>query len=266
MEARRNRNWIEATVAADAEPQGTQSVRRAFMVLRVVAAGGDQGVGLSEIAHATGLARPTCRRLLMALMAEGVVGQRSRTNRYAIVPGFHFPDTRPTNLVLINTAMPHLKEAAEEIGDTVFLTLRAGLETVCVARVLGSYPIQVLTLDVGVRRPLGMSSSGIAILATLPMAAARNIVLRNQRHLPAYNMTIQDSLAAIQRAKKVGYVLRDRGLSPGTKAISLAFGRQRGCAPIVLTVAAIARRIQPARVPQLVERMKGCARNILESA
>lgn len=266
MKTLHNRTWIEAAVAADAEPQGTQSIRRAFLVLRVVAAGGDRGVGLSEVARATALARPTSRRLLMALMSEGIVEQRPRTDRYVIVPHVQFPVARPANSPLLDAAMPHLKQAAAEIGDTVFLTLRAGLETVCIARVLGSYPIQVLTLDVGVRRPLGMSSSGIAFLATVPMSVARGIVLKNKRHLPAYNMSLQDSLAAIERAKKIGYALRDPGLVPGTKALSLAFGWERGRAPAALTLASIARRMQPARVVDIAERLKGYARRILESA
>jgi hypothetical protein len=95
MKIRRDSKWIEAAVAADAEPQGTQSVRRAFLVLRVVAAGGDRGVGLSEVSRATALARPTSRRLLMALMAEGIVEQRPRTDRYVIVPHVQLPVARP---------------------------------------------------------------------------------------------------------------------------------------------------------------------------
>jgi DNA-binding IclR family transcriptional regulator len=266
MRRERDQPWIEAAVAARGQPDGTQSIHRSFLVLRVVAAGGDRGVGLSEVARASALARPTCRRLLMALMAEGIVEQRLRTRRYVVAPYVQFPAARPASTPLIDAALPQLKEAAAEIGDTVFLTLRTGLETVCVARVLGSYPIQVLTLDVGVRRPLGMSSSGIAFLATMPMDVARKIVIKNKRHLPAYGMTLEDSLKAIERARSMGFALRDPGLVPGTKAISLAFGRGRGGAPAALTVAAIARRMQPARVGDLVKRLNGYASKILKSA
>ena len=40
--------------------------------------------------------------------------------------------------------MPHLQAAVGELGDTGFFTRRVGLETVCVARQLGTYPIQAL--------------------------------------------------------------------------------------------------------------------------
>jgi len=267
MVSDQRQHWVDAAVAADGQPGGTQSVRRSFLVLRVVAAGGDRGVGLSEVARASALARPTSRRLLMALMAEGIVEQRPRTSRYVIAPHVHLPAARPASAPLLDAAIPHLNEAAAEIGDTVFLTLRSGLETLCVARVLGSYPIQVLTLDVGVRRPLGMSSSGIALLATSPLGAARRIVMKNQRHLPAYGMTFNDSLAAIVRAKKVGYAMREQGLVPGTRAVSLAFGRQRGGgAPAALTVAGIARRMQPSRLVDIIDSLKTYANRILRDA
>lgn len=259
MAQKQNRRWVEAAVAAGGLPAGAQSVRRSFLVLRVVVAGGDSGVGLSEVARASALARPTAHRLLTALMAEGIIEQRPRTSRYVIAPHVQFPAARPAVSPLLDAAMPHLRKAAAEIGDTVFLTLRSGLETVCVARVLGNYPIQVLTLDVGVRRPLGMSSSGIAFLATMPMSKVRRILDKNKRHLPAYDMTPEESLAAIERAKRMGYVLRDPGLVPGTKAISLAFGRERDGALAALTVAAIARRMQSARVGEVIGRLKSCA-------
>src|SRR5262249_32075860 len=177
---------------------------------------------------ATALAHPTVHRLLTSLISEGVVEQRAHTRRYAAAQHMYLAAERPPGSPLLGAAMTHLKDAAEHLGDTVFLTLRDRLETVCVARVLGSYPIQVLTLDVGVRRPLGVSSSGIAFLATLGHDAARRIVLRNRRHLPGYDMSPADAYAAIERARALGYALRERGLVPGTKAVSFALGKPRG--------------------------------------
>jgi DNA-binding IclR family transcriptional regulator len=77
-------DWIDALVEAGDPPHGTQSIRRAFLILRVLSSAGDSGLGLSEIAMATGLARPTAHRFLSALIAEGAVEQRPRTQRYAV--------------------------------------------------------------------------------------------------------------------------------------------------------------------------------------
>ena len=48
--------------------------------------------------------------------------------------------------------------------------------SICSARALGDYPIKALTLDVGIRRPLGVGAGGLAILCALPEAEADEII------------------------------------------------------------------------------------------
>src|SRR6185295_2656865 len=84
---------------------------------------------------------------------------------------------------------PHLRAAVGEIGDTGFFTRRAGLDTVCVARQLGAYPIQVLAWDVGERRPLGVSNAGIAILSGMQTDAVRGILARNRPRISRYGVS-----------------------------------------------------------------------------
>lgn len=165
----------------------------------------------------------------------------------------------------IGAATPHLDEAADEIGDTLFLTLRAGLDTVCVARRLGSYPIQVLVLGAGVRRPIGFSASGIALLASMPPPAARRIAVQNRVHLRANGATVESAIVATAKARKLGYAFRERGIVPGTRAVSIAFGNRDGEALATLTVTAIARRMQAPRVKSIVDRLKVCAADIERS-
>jgi DNA-binding IclR family transcriptional regulator len=119
--------------------------------------------------------------------------------------------------------------------------VQAGLDTVCVARRLGSYPIQVLVLGAGVRRPIGFSASGIALLASMPPAAARHIAVQNRVHLRANGATVESAIVATAKARKLGYAFRERGIVPGTRAVSIAFGNRDGEALATLTVTAIAR-------------------------
>jgi len=257
--------WIDALLEGGESPRGTQSIRRAFLILRVVALGNEGGHGLNDIATATGLARPTVHRLLTALIAEGAVEQRPRTQRYRASKYLNISELRPTASPLLNAANPLLDEAAEKIGDTVSLTLRSGLETICVARRLGSYPIQILSLGVGVRRPIGISASSIALLSTLSSGSARQILHTNRLHLRNAGMTLRDTMQAIKRATERGNALRERGLVQGTKAISIAFGAHGGEALATLTVTAIAHRIPAQRVRPVVDLLRECAVNIERS-
>ena len=145
--------------------QGGQAIRRALAVLRTLAVGGERGVPLAEIVQATSLARPTVHRIVHVLIEEGIVERSERTGNYVV--GRQVPElalARPSRSPLLIAAEPHLAAASAQLGDTLFLTVRTGLDTLCVARRIGGYPIQVLSIEVGVRRPLGVSSAGVAIL------------------------------------------------------------------------------------------------------
>lgn len=243
-------------------PGGSQSIRRALGVLRILATAREIGLGLGEIARQADLTRPTTHRILSTLVAEGIVEQKARTRRYAVgeqVPLLAL--ARPAASPLLTAALPHLVTVVDALGDTGFLTLRTGLDTVCLARRVGSYPIQVLALDVGDRRPLGVSSAGFAILARLAPQEARSLVMRNRHRFLSYRVSVDEALQSIVQARKAGYALRDRGLVPGTRAVSLTINAG-GETVAALTIAAIARRLPHARVAAVVERLRAHAAQI----
>lgn len=251
--------------ASVGDRDGAQSIRRAMAVLRILAAARAAGLGLSDIARQAGLTPPTAHRILRVLVGEGIVEQHARTRRYAL--GGEIPLmalARPAASPVLPTALPELSAAVETFGDTGFITLRSGLDTVCLARRVGRYPIQVLALDVGDRRPLGVSSAGFAMLARLPVAEARNILAQNAGRLAPYGMTPEEALDTVSQARARGHALRERGLVPGTRAVSVTFEMpQRNGPPALaaLTIAAIARRLTAARVREVTAHLHAaCAR------
>ena len=125
--------------------QGGQSIRRAVAVLRTLAIGGERGVPMAEVVQATSLARPTVHRIVHVLIDEGIVERSERTGNYVV--GRQVPElalARPTRSPLMVAAQPHLAAVSAQLGDTLFLTVRTGLDTLCVARRIGSYPIGVV--------------------------------------------------------------------------------------------------------------------------
>ena len=48
MELPQATNWIDALVEAGDPPHGTQSIRRAFLILRVLSSAGDSGLWSAE--------------------------------------------------------------------------------------------------------------------------------------------------------------------------------------------------------------------------
>lgn len=236
---------------------GTQSIGRAFALLRMVATGGDSGLGLSEVAALSGLPRPTAHRILSALVAEGLIEQRARTRRYTLGVEVQFLAlSRTARSPLVRFAEPRLQDVAAAIGDTLFLTLRSGLDTICVARRLGPYPIQVLVLNVGDRRPLGVSSAGVAILACLPDEDAAELLAENALRLRSRGVAVEGALAAVRKARESGRALRTPGLVPGTRALSVPIRAPGGDAAGALTVAAVSRRLQPGRFDDVTDTLR----------
>jgi DNA-binding IclR family transcriptional regulator len=245
----------------DPTPSGSsQTLRKALSVLRILATGLSGGVSLQDIARATGLARPTVHRILKTLVAEGLVEQNARTRRYAI--GEQIPLlalARPKQSALLNAAEAVVERAAAEIGDTVFLTVRTGNDTVCVARRMGTYPIQVLVIEIGARRPLGVSSAGLAILARLPEREAADVVAANMVRFANFRTNLPRVAAQVEATRRRGYALSDPGLVPGTKAISVPILTGKPETTAALTVAAVRQRLRPQREQEVAANLTAMA-------
>lgn len=242
--------------------QGAQAIRRALAVLRILAAGRETGLPLAEVVQATGLTRPTVHRIVHALIEEGIV-ERRKTGRYAI--GNQVPElalARPSRSPLLAAADDVLRRTSQQVGDTLFLTVRTGNDTLCVDRRIGSYPIKVLSIEVGARRPLGVSSAGVAILAALPAQEARKIVAANEARFVAYRTNTAAVLAQVTAARRRGYNLREVGLVQGTKSISTWIKTADGRPAAAITVSALRSRLGPRREQEVAEILLNASREI----
>jgi DNA-binding IclR family transcriptional regulator len=200
------------------------------------------------VVQATALTRPTVHRIVQVLIEEGIVERGDKTGRYAI--GRQVPElalARQSRSPLLIAADPYLTKASTQLGDTLFLTVRTGLDTLCVARRIGTYPIQVLSIEVGARRPLGVSSAGVAMLAAMPPPDARKMVLANQTRFKAYRSDTPTVLGQVQAARRKGYSLRDVGLVQGTKSLSAWIRSPDGEPAAAITLSAVRNRLSPRR-------------------
>lgn len=254
--------------AQDAAPQteprkGAQAIRRAMAVLRILAAGREQGLPLADVVQATGLTRPTVHRIVHALIEEGIVERHGKTGRYAIGGEvLELALARPMRSPLLAAADGVLKQLSQQVGDTLFLTVRTGNDTLCVDRRIGSYPIQVLSIEVGARRPLGVSSAGVAILAAMPAPEARKIVAANEARFAAYRTDASTVLGQIAAARRQGYNMREVGLVQGTKSISTWIRTSDHRPVAAITLSAVRPRLGPRREGELAEILLDAARTI----
>lgn len=228
-------------------PIGTQSIERVVGMLRVVASRGRQGMRLGDVTAATGLPSSTCYRMLQRLEAEGMVERHPVTRKYALGPLLYELGllARP-RFQLAERCEDTLAALAERTQDTVYLSERRDLEAVCSARALGDYPVKALTLDVGIRRPLGVGAGGLAILCALPAAEADEIVEAHAERYPKLSkLTAERVRDAVAEGRARGYAFLDAAVYPGIAAVGVAIPALAPMAAI--SVAAISSRLDGRR-------------------
>ncbi len=243
---------------ASARGSGTQTIQRAVAVLRVIASRGHAGLRLAEIARHTRLERPTVHRILKCLCEEGVAAQDTATRRYHLGHlAFELGLAAAPQFSLRELCARPLTRLAEQSGDTVFLTVRSGYDTVCIDRREGSFPIKALLLDVGTRRPLGVGAGGLALLMPLADDAIDEILQANATRLAAYaGLTVPRLAALVKRAQAMGYALNDVHHTRGALSLALPIRTRFGDPFAAISIGAIESRMTPARQAELVTTLK----------
>mgnify|MGYP001765357946 CR=1 FL=1 len=252
-----------------AAPSGTQSIERVVNMLRVVASRGRSGMRLGDVTAATGLPSSTCFRMLQRLESEGMVERHPLTRKYALGPLLYELGllARP-RFYLAERCEDTLAALAERTQDTVYLSERRGLEAVCSARALGDYPVKALTLDVGIRRPLGVGAGGLAILCALPAAEADEIIEAHADRYPKLSTLNADRVReAVASGRERGFAFLDAAVYPGTAAVGVAIPALSPTAAI--SVAAISSRLDEQRRAVVAAELQRHARllgRLLDSA
>jgi len=228
---------------------GTQSIQRAALLVRLIASRSGPGSRLADVVQHSQLERSTVRRMLKCLVEEGFVRQDADTRRYALGPlVFELGLAAAPQFNLVDLCRPALQRLAEATGDTVFLAVRSGYDTVCIDRKEGSFPIRALTLDVGTRRPLGAGAGGLALLMPLSDAEVNAIVNANAVRLRGYNnLTVPALTGMLKRSRELGYALNDTHITPGATSIGLPIISRYGQPFAAISVGAISSRMSAGR-------------------
>jgi len=253
----------KADAAAPPRLTGTQSIERALTLLREIAAHNRGGSRLLDLSTRTGLQRPTVHRMLKCLAAESMVQQDPESHRYYLGPMvFELGLTASPRFNLREICHPALTRIAQATGDTVFLTQRSGLDVVCLDRHEGAFPIKTFTLEVGMRRPLGVGTGSLAILSALPEDEIQKVVAANAPRLPEYGLNAATLLGQVKRAQKLGYAMREAPGLAGVRSVGQALRNQSGIAFAALSVSTISSRMSEKRLGEVAQLLKNESRQL----
>ena len=233
----------------------SRTLRRGLQVLDAVLAAGADGVRVADLCRSTGLGRAPVYRLLATLQEAGYVAAAERF-RYAPGPRL----ARPAAAPLPNWSVrlqPVLERVSAACGDAAFAIVREGPLSCCIARQVGSHPLQVLVIQVGTRQPLGVGAAGLALLAALSDAEVESIMAANVAELGNYGgMTPERMRLLVRATRERGWSVIGNHATRNVLAVGMAVRNRQGEPVAAISVASTQARM-PRERQQLIARWMG---------
>jgi DNA-binding IclR family transcriptional regulator len=233
--------------------RGAQAVHRAAVLLRVIGRS-PQGASIADLVEASGLTRPTVYRLASSLTEEGLVDRDPETGLWHLGPEIYIMGAVVARRFPIEEiARPSLQRLASITGESAFLSMRRGNETVCLVREDGSFPVRSFVLYEGVRFPLGVASAGLAIMAYLSDVERDELLSRfdlsdsdlGRTHTP------ESVRSNIEATRRTGYAVNPGLIVEGSWGMGAAIFNRAGEPAWALSLTGIEPRFRPERQPEL---------------
>lgn len=201
-------------------PDFVEALARGLDVLRSFDAH-HREMSLAEVATATGLARPTARRLLLTLEELGYV--RSTGGSFALTPKVITLGTAyVASLGLWDVARPHLEALVRQTGESSSMAQLDGGDIIYVARV--SVPkIIALRVDIGTLFPAPQTSQGKVLLAALSREDLdATLAIPSRSGLPLYIGKSRETLdEELTQVRARGWAIADEELAPGVRSVAV---------------------------------------------
>ena len=235
-----------------------------MQLLRTLSTHTATGWRLSDLADETGLDHTTVHRLLSGLVDERLAGRVAGSRRYTLgALSYELGVAATPYFGLDRLAAPALARLASSTRDIVFLNVRSGFESVCIARHEGRAALKAYTVDVGTRRPLCLSAGGVAILVRLPRAEQAAIEAHNLNSIARRDEARQQAVRRmVRRSRRVGYGLNLADFVPRIAALGVAICNAEGSPVASLSLAAMESDLDEPRRAELLARLRGEAGSI----
>jgi len=177
-------------------------------------------MSLAAVAAATGLARPTARRILLTLEQMGYV--RAADGGFELTPrvlelGMSYVLSRS----LWEVARPHMERLVARTHESSSIAQLDGSDIVYVARV--AVPkIVALAVTIGTRFPSIQTSLGKVLLAALPPEEAERVLAEPSRSgiTPRFAPGVAEREAILREVRARGWAFTDEELAAGIRSVA----------------------------------------------
>jgi DNA-binding IclR family transcriptional regulator len=240
-----------------------RNVARLLTVLECLSQASTDGLRLTDVIEATGLGKTTAHRLLNGLSAQGLAEQDPDSGRFFIgLKMLSWAHAARERFSFARLAEPALARLSRQTNDTVYLVARVGDEVVCLDSREGSFPIRVLTLNIGDRRPLGIGAGSLSILSSLPDAEIDAYFARGGEALRRHPFDEVRLRQMIVTTRQNGYAYNNVHVFQGMEnmtdmaGIGMPIRRPDGTAVAALHLTAITSRLEPPRRDNIIATLR----------
>ncbi|MCY9545834.1 IclR family transcriptional regulator [Lysinibacillus xylanilyticus] len=196
-----------------------QLLERAMTIAKVLASeASENSLSISELSAKCNLPLSTLHRILKAMIKEGMIEQDDQTKQYRLGTiwmelGLQVYDT----MDYISKIRPELERLAREVEESVYLSKPAGLDTIIIERIdSAANPIRIYD-QLGIRIPMHIGAANKAILATMPVSQAKEII---EQLIP--HEEIAELEAQLEQIRLQGFSISHGERTAGTSSIAVS--------------------------------------------
>lgn len=204
-------------------------------------------LGLSEIANRIGLHKSTVHRLLASLEHKGFVLRDPQSDKYRL--GFRIWElsanlTQSDDPAVI--LLPEMEQLRDQLGETISLYVRDGLERIRIQAVQSNQPIRRVA-PVGVRLSLAVGASSKVLVAY-----ADEQVLQQLLSTPDWPHWInkQQYVEQLEDIRRKGYATSVEEREIGAAAVAAPIFNRQGQVIAALSVSGPSNRLTPEKMEE----------------
>jgi DNA-binding IclR family transcriptional regulator len=234
--------------------KGAKSIYRTITLLRTIAEYNQGGINLSHLARKTSLPVATVHRIVAVLVSEALISYDPISKCYRLGFGLFALGHKAQQFSIRDTYRKSIEQIAEKTGETVYLVVRSGFDSLCIDLVEGEFPIRIMAFEVGDRRPLGVGAGGLALLAFLPNSESSAILEANRDRYRDYNnMSAERVRALVDISRELGHVFNNGNYLAGVTAVGVPVYGPDGTVIAAISVAGISERMDKERSAEIAE-------------
>lgn len=230
---------------------------RAIDVLDILASR-EEGQTLAELSEITDIPKSTLFRILSTLHDRDCVNLDVDTKRYAL--GLKLRELgsafiRRTDLD--GAAVPHMRDLAENCGESVFLALLDKEEVVYIRRMESPNSVMMVR-KLGNRAPIHSTATGMAMVAFLPEERRKEIIRETDfaKHTEDTNTDPEDFKNRMETVRDEGVAIVDGEYNPQLLCVSSPILGTGAVVKAAITVAMPSSEATPERLEYVSDEVK----------